>query len=72
MRQSLSHFALNVAPAVWKAEKTALDKQQQAKKKKQDILWNKHMIAIQTEYANALTYIEMFHSAACWYTKTDA
>jgi hypothetical protein len=34
MRQSLLHFALNVAPAVRKAEKTALDKQQQAKKEK--------------------------------------
>jgi len=30
------------------------------------------MIAVQTEYANALTYIEMFHSAACWRTKADA
>ena len=30
------------------------------------------MIAVQTEYANALTYIEMFHSAACWRTKSDA
>ena len=72
MRQSLLHFALNVAQAVQKAEKTALDKQQQAKKKKQDILCNINMITIQTEYANELTYIEMFHSAACWSTKADA
>ena len=30
------------------------------------------MIADQTEYANALTYIEMFHSAACWHNTADA
>ena len=66
MQQSLLCFALNVARAVQKAEKIALDKQQQAKMKKQDILCNKKMIAIQTEYTNAVMYIEMFHSAACW------
>ena len=42
------------------------------KKKKQDILRNKKMIAVQTEYANALTYIEMFHSVACWHNTADA
>ena len=30
------------------------------------------MIAVKTEYANALTYIEMFHSAACWCNTADA
>ena len=71
MWQSLLRVALNVAPAVRKAEKTALDKQCR-QKNKQDILRNKKMIAVQTEYANALTYIEVFHSAACWCTKADA
>ena len=32
----------------------------------------KKMIAIKTEYANALTYIDMFHSAACWHIKANA
>ena len=44
-------FALDVAPAVRKAEKTALDKQQDAKKKKQDFFHQKKLIAIQNEYA---------------------
>jgi len=40
--------------------------------KKQDILCNKKMIAIQTEYTNNLGSCQMFHSAACWRTKSDA
>jgi hypothetical protein len=72
MRQSLMRFALSVAPAVRKAEKTALEKQQDAKKKKQDFLRHKKLIAIQNEYANALTFIDMYHSPACWSTKSDA
>ena len=30
------------------------------------------MLAVQLEYANALTYIDMFHSQTCWKSKTDA
>ena len=30
------------------------------------------MLAVQEEYANVLTYIDMFHSSACWQTKNDA
>ncbi len=30
------------------------------------------MLAVQLEYANALTYIDMFHSGACWKSKADA
>jgi hypothetical protein len=30
------------------------------------------MLAVQLEYANALTYIDMFHSGARWKSKVDA
>ena len=66
MRQSLMKFALKIAPAVRRSEKTALDKQRESKQKKQDLLRNKKMLAVQKEYANALTYIDMFHLRACW------
>ncbi len=58
-----------VALAVCKSEQTALDKQRAAKKLKQGLLCQKKMVAVQKEYANALTYIDMFHSAACWQNK---
>ena len=72
MRQSSMKFALKIAPAVRRSEKTALDKQRESKQKKQDLLRNKKILAVQKEYANALTYIDMFHSPACWRTKNDA
>jgi hypothetical protein len=72
MQQSLLQFALNVAPSVRKSEKLSLDKQQDSKRKRQDELRKKKMLAVQLEYANALTYIDMFHSQACWKSKTDA
>jgi hypothetical protein len=72
MKQSLLQFALNVAPSVRKSEKLSLDKQQDSKRKRQDELRKKKMLAVQLEYANALTYIDMFHSQACWKSKTDA
>lgn len=64
MQQSLMCFAFDVAPAVEKAKKTALDKQQDSKRRKKISLFKK-MIAIQNEYANALTYIDMYQSPAC-------
>ncbi len=72
MCQSLMKFALKIAPAVRRSEKTALDKQRESKQKKQDLLRNKKILAVQKEYSNALTYIDMFHSPACWRTKNDA
>ena len=72
MHQSLLQFALNVAPIVRKSEKVALDKQRESKRKHQEELRKKKMLAVQLEYANALTYIDMFHSGACWKSKVDA
>jgi hypothetical protein len=72
MRQSLLQFALNVAPTVRKSERISLDKQRDSKRTRQEELRKKKMIAVQLEYANALTYIDMFHSQACWKSKTDA
>ena len=72
MCQSLLQFALNVAPTVRKSEKVALDKQRESKRKHREELQKKKMLAVQLEYANALTYIDMFHSGACWKSKVDA
>jgi hypothetical protein len=72
MRESLLLFALKASPEVRKAEKIALDRQRAAKKKKNDMLRAKKMIAAQRKYANALTFIDMYHSNACWSTLTIA
>ena len=72
MRSSLLTFALQLAPVIRKSEKTALDKQREAKRVKQEQLRKKKMLAMQTEYAHALTYIDMFNSVACWRTKSIA
>ena len=72
MHSSLLAFALQVAPAIRKSEKAALDKQRKAKRVKQELLRKKKMLAMKTEYANALTYIHMFNSSVCWKTKLIA
>ncbi len=72
MHQSLLQFALNVAPIVQKSEKVALDKQRESKRKRQEELRKKKMLTVQLEYANALTYTDMFHSGECWTSKVDA
>ena len=72
MRQSLLRFALSIAPRVRKSEKTALDKQHEAKKKRQNLLRQRKMLAAQEDYANALTLIDMFYSPACWRSKSVA
>ena len=33
---------------------------------KNEVLRKKKLLAAQKEYASDLTYIEMFHSQACW------
>ena len=74
MHNSLLKFALNIAPEVRKAEGVALDRQRAAKRKKQDLLNKKKLVACQQEYANALTYIEMYHSntGVCWKSPSQA
>jgi hypothetical protein len=73
MRSSLLTFAFQVAPAIHKTEQTALDKQREAKRvKHQELLRKNKMLAMQKEYANALTYIDMFNSSTCWKTKSIA
>jgi len=64
--ESLLRFALSIAPEVRKSESAALDRQRKAKKRKQELLHRKRLVASQKEYANALTFIEMYHSRACW------
>ena len=42
------------------------------KEKKQDSLRARKHHAVQEKYTRALTYIDMYHSPACWRTKSDA
>lgn len=72
MRTSLLTYPLNISPDVRKSERTALEKQRKAKRRKQEALREKKLLAAQQEYANALTYIDMFHSTAGWRTVKDA
>ena len=66
MRELLILFALSAAPGVRAAECVALEKQREAKSKKQEMLKRRKFVAAQEEYAKALTFIEMYHLAACW------
>ena len=72
MRQSLMAYALGAAPTVRANEEKALNKQRQHKQNKQAMLKRHKLLGCQQAYANALTYIEMFHSPAGWQTKAIA
>ena len=72
MHDSLLTFALSLSPEVRKDEKAALDRQREAKKRRLQLLQDKKIIAAAQEYANALTYIDMYHSDACWKTAAQA
>jgi hypothetical protein len=72
MHDSLLTFALGLSPEVRKDEKVALDKQREAKKRRLQLLRDKKILAATQEYATALTYIDMYHSDACWKTATQA
>ena len=68
LHDSLLTFDLSLAPEVRKAERNALHRQRAAKERKKQLLKEKKIIAAQQEYATALTYIDMYHSDACWRT----
>ena len=72
MRVLLLKFAFSLAPEVRMAEAAALDKHQEAKRLNQEALKQKKLIAAHREYANALTYIDMYQSQACWKTISQA
>ena len=38
---------------------------------KKEVLWKNKLMDAQKEYAIALTYIEMYHSQACWILEED-
>ena len=71
MRHSLLKFALSVSSEVRKSEREALDRQREAKRLKMELIRKRKLEAVKAEYANALTYIDMFHSPACWKTAAD-
>ena len=66
MRDSLILFALSAAPGIRAAECIVLEKQREAKSKKQEMMKRRKFVAVQEEYAKALAYIEIYNSAACW------
>ena len=66
MKESLLRLAVNIAPDVRGRERAALDRQRESKKFKMETLRKKKLLAAQYEYAAALTFIEMYHSDACW------
>ena len=68
MRWSLLELALSMSAEVRQSERKALDKQREEKQQRQEMLRSKKLIAAQSEYANALMFLEMFHSPACWKT----
>ena len=59
-------LALGMLAEVRKKEKKALQKQQEEKQRKQDMLRKKKLLVAQSEYADALTYIKMYHSPTFW------
>ena len=67
MKQSLLTMAINEAPNVRRNEAIAIEKQQQHK---QELLKQIKLLKAETPYINGLAYIEKFHSAAGWKTKT--
>jgi hypothetical protein len=49
-----------------------MEKQQESKLKKQNLLRKWKMVVVQEEYTRPLTYVEMAHSEAFWCTKVQA
>jgi len=72
MKESLLRLALSIAPDVRRKEQAALDRQRESKNLKMETLRKKKLLAAQYEYAAALTFIEMYHSDACWKTAAAA
>ena len=68
MRNSLIKFALSFAPEMKRRTTEAVKHQRAEKLEKRNRLRLRKLIAAQREYANALTFIEMYHSDACWKT----
>jgi len=66
MRESLVQYAVSIPPEVCKEARDALDMQAKSKQQKKEALRKKKLVAAQVQYANALTYIDMYHSPACW------
>ena len=66
MRESLVQYAVSIAPEVRKEARDALDMQAKSKQQKKEALRKKKLVAAQVQYANALTYIDIYHSPACW------
>ena len=72
MKESLLRLALKIAPDVRSNAQAALDRQRESRKLKMDTLRKKKLLAAQYSYAAALTFIEMYHSDACWKTTAAA
>jgi hypothetical protein len=66
MRASLVGFALSAAPEIHNHMSAAEKRQRCAKLTKREMLRKRKLVAAQGEYANALTYLDVYYSSACW------
>lgn len=66
MAQSLLETALELSSEVRQSERDALDKQQETKRLKKEVLLNNRLEAATKDYVDKLHYRSMFDSAACW------
>ena len=57
---------ISLVPTVNQGERDAIERQCEEKCMKKEVLRKKKCMSAQKEYASALTYIEMYHSHACW------
>ena len=71
MQESLLRFSFRFVPTVKQGERDVIEQQIDAKCMKKEVLRKKKLMAAQKEYASALTYIEMYHSQACWRSEED-
>ena len=66
MRESLLRFSISFVPTVNQGERYAIERQREAKWTKKEAPQKKKLLAEQKEYVSSLTYIEMYHSQACF------
>ena len=71
MKQSLIMFAVKDVPKVQETERKAIAKQREHKQKKKEALLKNKLKKAATAYAQKLTFLEMYHSSACWRTAQD-
>ena len=64
-------FSISLVPTVKQGERDEIERQREAKWTNKELLKKKKLLDAQNEYASALTYIEIYHSQACWISEED-